>query len=233
MIDVSSLHLRNYTPASPHQNAVGSTGSILDASGRTPDGGTSASTIGPATVVDLSDRAKAAIEQNRIAKDVADRLAQQVAAMKDGDAKTQRSTGHPKSTSASKDAPDIYSSLASATKWEAGAPYGDPTKSDAQFLKDSLLPDMDLTAAGWTEEDAQAFKGAIQNGTIKIQKASEIEGLNFKSWQAFVPNSNNGVGYDSAGGTSQNPIGDVKKAIDSHRAMAMWTADRGDVYLSW
>ncbi len=153
--------------------------------------------------------------------------------MKDGNAQPQDPSNSAKPTSVSHDTPDIYNSLASATKWEAGAPYGDPTKSDAQFLEDSLLQDMDLTAAGWSAEDAQAFKSAIQGGTIKIQKASEIEGLNFKSWQTFTPNPNNGVGYDSAGGTSQNPTGEVKKAIDSHRAMAMWTADRGDIYLSW
>ncbi|WP_156375650.1 hypothetical protein [Methylobacterium sp. Leaf125] len=90
-----------------------------------------------------------------------------------------------------------------------------------------------MDAAGWPPEVGQALDNAICTGTIKIQKASDVEGLNFKSSQTFTPNKNNGAGYDTTGGTSQNPVGDTKKTIDSGRALARWTADRGNVYLSW
>ncbi|MGZ7870409.1 hypothetical protein ACXR8U_32795 (plasmid) [Methylobacterium radiotolerans] len=235
MIDASKTTVRTYTSAS------GLSGSAPTSSKSLTSGSSTGATAGPAAVVDLSDRAKAMIAQNRTAQDVADRLAQQAAAQRGDDASQAGSARKAQTSAGSSEAPDIYGALKSAsanqstkqTDWEAGAPYGDPTLSDADFLKNNLLADMDLTGAGWSTEDAQAFKNAIQSGTIKIQKASEIDGLNFKSWQTFTPNPNNGAGYDTTGGTTQNPTGEVKKAIDAHRGMAMWTADRGDVYLSW
>lgn len=235
MIDTSTTNVQAYT------STFGLSGSAPNAAKsiavRSPVG----VAAGPAAVVELSDRAKAVIEQNRTAKDVADRLAQQAAVQRGDTSSYAGSARKAKTNSASSEAPDIYSALkwntanqsTTQTKWEAGAPYGDPTLSDADFLANNSFAAWDLTASGWSAEDAQAFKNAVQSGTIKIQKASEIDGLNFNSWQTFTPNPNNGAGYDTAGGTSQNPTGDVKKAIDSHRAMAMWTADRGNVYLSW
>lgn len=241
MVNVSSQQLRNYTTASPQQNLVASAGLTPVPSRGISEGGTTANTIGPAAVVDLSNRAKSTIAQNRVAQDVADRLAQQAAAQRGDDSSHAGSPRKAQTSSGSSEAFDIYSALnlsnntqsTTRTKWEAGAPYGDPTLSDADFLKNNLLIDRDMTIFGWSPEEASAFTNAIKSGTIKIQKAAEIDGLNFKSSQTFTPNPNNGAGYDTAGGTSQNPTGDVKKAIDSHRAMAMWTADRGDVYLSW
>lgn len=235
MIDTLKTDARTYS------SALGLSGSAPNSSKPIASGSSAGTAVGPAAVIELSDRAKALIAQNRMAQEVADRLAQQATAQHGGDASQTGSAHKAQTSSASSKAPNIYSALKPATanqstaqtKWEAGAPYGDPTMSDADFLKNNLFAEWDLTGSGWSTEDAQAFRNAVQSGTIKIQKASEIDGLNFKSWQTFTPNPNNGAGYDTTGGTTQNPTGDAKKAIESHRAMAMWTADRGDVYLSW
>jgi hypothetical protein len=35
------------------------------------------------------------------------------------------------------------------------------------------------------------------------------------------------------GTTWQNPTGAIKDAIDQGKAIAMWSADRGDIYITW
>lgn len=117
----------------------------------------------------------------------------------------------------------------------AGAPYGDPTKSDEQFLKDGAIIESvtySLENGNYPPGATQALRDAFARGAIKIQSASEVPDLNFRSEHKFTP-SRIGGGYDSWGSTSQSPTGATKEAIDQGRAVAMWTADRGDVYISW
>ncbi|WP_082711601.1 hypothetical protein [Methylobacterium indicum] len=240
MVDALSNSGRTHAPASG-LNIGASSASPSQSMRPSAEGISASNSAGPATIVDLSDRAKALLAQSRVAQDVAENLAKQIAAMKGKDSdqiKNQYKTDFPAKTSQDIDIFKVISELdlgkkTEQTKWKAGAPYGDPTTSDAEFLKNNLFDQEGFAPQGWSPEEVRTFKDAIRNGTVKIQNAADIEGLNFTSWQVFTPNANNGAGHDSMGGTSQNPTGDVKKAIDSHRAMAMWTADRGDVYLSW
>lgn len=100
------------------------------------------------------------------------------------------------------------------------------------FLNIVCQPVGDINSSGCAREDAAAFKTAIQSGTIEIQNASEIDGLKVKARQTFIPNLDDGAGYDTAAQTAQNPTDDVKTAIESHHAMSVWTGDHGEVYQS-
>lgn len=195
--------------------------------------------LAPAALVEISDLAKTLLSRRTSAAAAAENLKTAISATNKNDTDQYSSL-----------APRNYSTLTPISffdslmppggkdmkpdgKWQPGAPYGDATKSDAWFIRDLGLSSLSMDAAGWPPEVGQTLDNAIRTRTIKIQKASDIEGLNFKSSKTFTPNKNNGAGYDTTGGTSQNPVGDTKKTLDSGRALAMWTADRGNVYLSW
>lgn len=194
--------------------------------------------IGPAATVELSERAKYLIKSNQTAQHVAEELHLSLSDnYKTTDKKDFRSINTIKY-----DTDSVYSLLKTSletnnnvsVQWENPAPYGDPTKTAQDYLNEMY----DVNAYIWDDlgyppEVGQSFRDAMANGTVKVQRASEVDGLNFKSSQTFVPNPNNGVGYDTYGGTTQNPTGDIKKAIDSGRAYAAWSADLGDIYVSW
>lgn len=117
------------------------------------------------------------------------------------------------------------------------APFGDPTTSDAQFIKDMGLSSMlsglgDIyDQQGFPPEIGQAMRTAGANGTIKIQDAADVADLNMHSINIYTPSA---IGGPSAWGTvTQHPTGATKEALDQGRALAMWTADRGNVYLTW
>ncbi|WNJ89791.1 hypothetical protein [Bosea sp. 685] len=192
-----------------------------------------------ATRVDLSDRAKAILARHAVDQRVADQLSETIAAMRD-DGTLSEAAGRPANGRPAKidDAQTLIENptqSADAIRWVAGAPHGDPTKSDERFLKDGAIIESvtyTLENGNYPPGAAQALRDAYARGTIKIQNASEVSNLNFRSEHEFTP-SRIGGGYDSWGSTSQTPTGATKDAIDQGRAVAMWTADRGDVYISW
>lgn len=209
----------------------------------------------PATRVELSDGAKAMLERARIGQAVADRLAETLAASAGRGGAAQKPRGGVAANGVSQflrsvtggnggqgNAPPSKAAQVtprSSAAWENYAPYGDPTISDQEFLgsiKDTLLAQAEYyDQSGQPPEVGQALRDAIRNGTVTVQRASQVEGLNFHSTQSFTP-SVHGGGYDSIGGTTQNPTGATKQAIDQGRAIAMWHQDRGDIgdiYVSW
>ena len=108
----------------------------------------------------------------------------------------------------------------------AGSKWGDPTLSDAEFLeraKDFLLSN--AADQGWAPEKLQAFRDAVARGTLKFRKASEVPDLNYHT----TTYSDGGM----ANWTTRSPVGAVKEALDKGEALAFWSADRGNVYVTW
>jgi hypothetical protein len=87
----------------------------------------------------------------------------------------------------------------------------------------------DLREKGMTDQ-AQALSDALQNGTLKFQKASEVPDLNMKSWMIHFATAG---GEGEMGSTSVKPTGTPKAAIDSGKALAVNMGDRGDFYVTW
>lgn len=220
--------------------AGGASGTPLD------DGG-----HGPSSTVELSERAKALLARSKVEQAVADQLSGMMHAAS-GDKSLQpqsrlssdelsqlfQSMQNKTAQTAGKAAPsaDATAQPQSTTQWQNYAPYGDPTMSDEQFMsqmKDLMLGFADIyDQQGRPPEVGQALRDAVNNGTVKVQRASDVQDLNFKSTQTFTPSAFGG-GYDSSGGTTQHPTGATKEAIDQGRAMALWNMDRGDIYISW
>jgi len=147
--------------------------------------------------------------------------------------------GDNQSTTAAKS--DNYRQWAASLKGtvtvnDGPAPYGDPTISDQELLKkgvaDGLLAGADsYDRVGLPPEVGQAVRTAVASGKVKIQQASEVAGLNAHSTHTWTPNAFGST--DDVGTTSINPTGSVKQAIEEGRAAAMWTTDRGDIYVTW
>jgi hypothetical protein len=87
----------------------------------------------------------------------------------------------------------------------------------------------DLQDKGKTDE-AQALSDALQNGTLKFQKASDVPDLNMQSWMIHFADAGGGGEMAS---TSVKPTGAIKAAIDGGKALAVNMGDRGDFYVTW
>lgn len=87
----------------------------------------------------------------------------------------------------------------------------------------------DLQDKGMTDQ-AQALSDALQNGTLKFQKASDVPNLNMQSWMIHFADAGGG---GEMGSTSVKPTGATKAAIDSGKALALNMGDRGDFYVTW
>lgn len=221
------------------------------------DGGTGGTSLdnnghGPSSTVDLSDRAKAMLERSKVEQAVVEKLADMLAMASDARSSQQllpmsvdeisqffqSVTGRMNARSA--DNAGTMANAADGAKsnvaWENPAPYGDPTISDEAFmakLNESLLSTADFyDELGRPPEVGQALRDAVKNGTVKVQRASDIPDLNLTSTQTFTP-SVNGGGYDSSGGLELHPTGATKDAIEQGRAVAAWHMDRGNIYISW
>ena len=257
-----------------------STGTFVDPVSSSP-----ASTQ-PATIVDLSDHAKAVLARAKTEQVAADRLDAQVRASS-SDALgsnlsttgnwSERSTfdqihdlgrelttsgGTPDaSDSAGKDVlggTPIWRQMAAADNiaiLQAGAQlYNRPqemediAKNGGQFaspteghvVSDDVLfvftmhsviarNISELREKGMTDQ-AQALSDALQNGTLKFQKASDVPDLNMKSWMIHFADAGGGGGM---GSSSVKPTGAPKAAIDSGKALAVNMGDRGDFYVTW
>jgi hypothetical protein len=257
-----------------------STGTFVDPVSSSP-----ASTQ-PATIVDLSDHAKAVLARAKTEQVAADRLDAQVRASS-SDALgsnlsttgnwSERSTfdqihdlgrelttsgGTPDaSDSAGKDVlggTPIWRQMAAADNiaiLQAGAQlYNRPqemediAKNGGQFaspteghvVSDDVLfvftmhsviaqNISELREKGMTDQ-AQALSDALQNGTLKFQKASDVPDLNMKSWMIHFADAGGG---GEMGSSSVKPTGAPKAAIDSGKALAVNMGDRGDFYVTW
>jgi hypothetical protein len=264
-----------------------STGTFVD-----PTSSASASTQ-PATIVDLSDHAKALLARTATEQVAADRLEAQVQASRSDAAGSNRSKtdnsqeksifdqihdlGRELTTSAN--APNASKPNAQASDsagkdvlggtpiWrqtaaadniailQAGAQlYNRPremediAKNGGQFgssteghvMSDDVmfvftmhsqiaLNISDLREKGMTDQ-AQALSDALQNGTLKFQKASDVPDLNMKSWMIHFADAGGG---GEMGSSSVKPTGAPKAAIDSGKALALNMGDRGDFYVTW
>uniref|UniRef100_Q07S48 Uncharacterized protein n=1 Tax=Rhodopseudomonas palustris (strain BisA53) TaxID=316055 RepID=Q07S48_RHOP5 len=231
--------------AAVNSSATSAVASLLsDAASAATAGGTSVATAkksnqagssasrNPVDIVDLSDRAKQILARARTEQVAAGKLSDLVQSLQSPDGKTN--AAKPKSD----DAASLFDKLSgraqtqasSTTQWEAGSKYGDPTISDAEFIdtiKDSLLTSL----SGAPAEKVVALQAAIDSGTIQIQKASNVAGLNYQSTVSYTGSPG---GLQGMSVTHQsNPTGAAKDSLDQGRALVFWTADRGDVYVSW
>lgn len=88
---------------------------------------------------------------------------------------------------------------------------------------------MDLEDGGRMDQAAD-LRAAIQNGTLRIQKSSEVPDLNLRYTTTHFADAR-------GGGTRSdwhwNPTGAAKAALDDGRAMTVGGVDRGAFYLSW
>lgn len=195
----------------------------------------SASSTDPTDTVDLSDRAKQFLARAKSEQLAADKLNTLLQSLQNQDGKDATSKAK------TDDGTSLFDKLSGRTQtqnsgdtqWVAGAPYGDASISDADFTKELHLETYadSMDAAGLPPEAGQALRNAIANGTLKFQKASDVPDLNFHSQHIFTTNAFGTI--DSWGTTSQNPTGATKDAIDQGKAIAMWSADRGDIYITW
>jgi hypothetical protein len=102
-------------------SAASVAGSPASSAPKSDQAGSSASTISPATLVTLSDRAKAVLERNKVDQIVAERLAQQVASSKKGSGKAEAAS----SNAATGDASKLFEALAGSNASQAaGATSG-------------------------------------------------------------------------------------------------------------
>jgi hypothetical protein len=257
-----------------------STGTFVD-----PISSSRASTQ-PATIVDLSDHAKAVLARAKTEQVAADRLDAQVRASRSDTVGSNLSTtgnspekstfdqihdlgrelttsaGAPNaSDSAGKDVlsgTPIWRQMAAADNiaiLQAGAllynrpqEMEDIAKNGGQFASSTeghVVSDdvlfvftmhsaiarniADLREKGMTDQ-AQALSNALQNGTLKFQKASEVPDLNMHSWMIHFADAGGG---GEMGSSSVKPTGAPKAAIDSGKALALNMGDRGDFYVTW
>lgn len=77
-------------------------------------------------------------------------------------------------------------------------------------------------------EGAAALRDAIANGTVKIRSADSVAGVNYKTTSTV-----SGGAYSASHSTRFDPAPEVKAQIDNGRALAMWDAKLGDIFLTW
>jgi hypothetical protein len=197
----------------------------------------SASSTDPTDTVDLSDRAKEFLARAKSEQLAADKLNTLLQSLKnpDGNDATSKAEADEGTSLFDKLSGRAQTQTSSDTQWVAGAPYGDASISDADWtkkMKAGLEQQADqMDAVGLPPEAGQALRNAVANGTLKFQKASEVPDLNFHSQATFTKNAFGTI--DSFISHSYHPAGATKDAIDQGKALPMWSADRGDIYITW
>lgn len=79
-------------------------------------------------------------------------------------------------------------------------------------------------------EGGQALREAIANGTVRVRKAEDVPGVNYKS---TVTHTEGPYGKGMSVSASFNPSPEIRAEIDRGHGLAMWSKSEGDVYLSW
>jgi hypothetical protein len=198
--------------------------------GKAPDAKTTTSNE-PVDTIDLSDRAKQILARAESEQEAADKLTALLQSLKDPDDKSSISERKADDgTRAFEKLSGRNQRSASETTWTAGSKWGDPTISDAEFVeryKDALMGGL----TGYPPEKQAALQAAIANGTLKIQKGSDVPGYNTRTVVTYNVGPGGGQGMSTFGYAP--PTGAAKEAIQAGTAYGFWTADRGDVYVSW
>ncbi|RXT36378.1 hypothetical protein [Bradyrhizobium betae] len=185
----------------------------------------------PVDVVDLSDRAKQILARANIEQVAADKLSGFLQSLKDPDGKSATSHDSTKGQGSLFD--KLRGQASGATKpttWTAGSKAGDASISDADFIakyRDSL----EGALQDFPADKRAALEAAISNGTLTIQKGSDVEGYNTRTTITYNVGPGGGQGMSTSG--YRPPTGATKEAIASGNAVGFWTEDRGDVYISW
>lgn len=168
----------------------------------------------PATIVSLSDQAKAALAQAESNAAAADTLAQAV------------------SSQAGKTPATGDFSWDDFLDFDIAEP--DPNKVLQPVSREQQIATMTdvrqkFLIGNVARHNPDAFEGlkaAIANGAVTIRKAENVPGVNYKTTVTEIP-----------GGTksevSFNPSPEIQAQIDSGRAAVMWHSKLGDIYLSW
>lgn len=192
----------------------------------------SVSSADPTDTVDLSDRAKQILARAKSEQAAADKLNTLLQSLNNPEGKD--ATSKPKSGDGTalfdKLSGRSQSQSSSDTQWVAGSKYGDPTISDAAFIdkyKDALLGGL----AGAPPEKLAALQAAINNGTLKIQKGSDVPGYNNRTVVTYSGSPGGLQGMSTSPYVA--PTGAAKDAIQAGNAYGFWTEDRGDVYVTW
>jgi hypothetical protein len=211
----------------------------------------------PKESVDLSDHAKRVLARAKSEQSAAEKLSDLVQSLQNSNSKSHTLKTKPNdgpsfedlsgsqasSQTKPNDGPSFedvsgsqVSSKSGDTQWVAGAPYGDASKSDAEFKK-AIMIEFEGRAYVFEREGnweaAQSIRNGYANGTLKFQRAADVPDLNFTSQNVFAKNAWGTWDTIYSTSSSQNATGSVKEALDQGRAVAMWTPDRGDVYITW
>ena len=193
----------------------------------------------PATIVDLSDRAKAMLERNKADQLVADHLQEQLTA--------NRANSAPKNKSAAS-----LLETAPATLLRDGLKSADFKNIEAQqrrmlsgeqlqlgqenmstedaFIDGAMRATVNmmltLESTGRTAEAAD-LRAALANGTVNVQRASEVADLNLVYKYEKTP------GGESSSMNWGRATGEPKALIDSNHAMTLATPGQGAFFISW
>ncbi len=185
----------------------------------------------PIDTVDLSDRAKRILARATFEQTAADKLSAVLQSLDDPDGKpTASKPSSDKGTSLFDKLSGRAQDSRNDTAWTAGARAGDASISDAEFTakyKDSLL----VGLTGFPADKQQALQAAINNGTLKFQLGSDVEGYNTRTVVTYTVGPGGGQGMSTSG--YRAATGAAKEAIDAGNAYGFWTEDRGDVYVTW
>ncbi|WP_377830928.1 hypothetical protein ACFKHW_39895 (plasmid) [Bradyrhizobium lupini] len=186
---------------------------------------------GPVDRVDLSDHAKQILARAKTEQIAAGKLSDLLQSLRDPNREETPSRDLSDSFSPyAQPSGNAASSNGATTQWEAGSKYGNPTISDSDFMS-KYEPMLRGYTEGLPQEQRQAMEAAISNGTIQIQKASDVPGLNYRSSVSYTGTAGGLQGMSVH--HQSNPTGAAKAALDQGQAYVFWTEDRGDVFVTW
>lgn len=241
-------------------NAMSSTGSASNTAQSSV--AVSPSSQNPATIVTLSDRAKAIMARAEQDQKIADKLGEVVAAA-NGKAKGQSS----QFSKAGADILSKYGDLPGAKQWAANASADNLSiltagmngfdlnrmENDVRTLQAGGLVRLGQEGMNEDEQFVQSIQMQLATKVVDLEKAGQsdqaqalrnaINGGTVKVQKSDdVPDLN--LKYStthfadgSSGGTSSswdwNPTGAAKTALDSGHAMAVGGSDRGAFFMSW
>jgi len=181
--------------------------------------------VDPVDVVDLSDRAKQVLARANTEQAAADKLTDFLRSLKDPDG-TSASSRH-----SSKEQVSLFEKLkGQTTGWTAGSKAGDASISDADFIT-KYRDAFEAALQDFPADKRAEMEAAISNGTLQIQKGSDIDGYNTKTTVTYNVGPGGGQGMSTSG--YRAPTGATKEAIESGNAISLWTEDRGDVFVTW
>lgn len=203
-------------------------------------------TADPVDTVDLSDEAKLRWEKLKDEKATADQLVIALAKQREDESET---TTKPLSRVEYADDIGAFDALATINDiaadgfkdfdkmLEASRNHQSSTNSfsSREEMFESLataslvMKTRSLEIAGKTEQ-AQQLRDAAVGGTLKFEDPSKVDGLNLTYERIVTESSGGGRGVHHE--LNQNPVGDVKDALDSGRAFTMGQGDFGAFYVT-